>query len=62
LFGVRRPIRYEPTPIVAGDYNHALHADHPDAPSLLDQYLDKHEAPKLGGSPKETAPEDKNQD
>ena len=54
LFGVRRPIRFEPEPIVAGDYNHALHADHPEAPSLLDQYLDQPSEPKLGGAPKET--------
>jgi len=54
LFGVRRPVRYE-QPAVAGDYNHALHVDHPDAPSLLEQYIEKPE-PKLGGGPKETAP------
>jgi hypothetical protein len=29
--------------------------DHPEAPSLLEQYLDKPE-PKLGGAPKETTP------
>jgi hypothetical protein len=52
LFGVRRPIRFEsPTP--AGDYDHALHVDHPEAPSLLEQYLDKPE-PKLGGAPQIT--------
>jgi hypothetical protein len=56
-FGVRRPVRFEPVPVVAGDYDHALHSDHPEAPSLLEQYLDKPE-PKLGGAPKETAPED----
>ena len=39
LFGIRRPERVAPT--AAGDYNHALHVDHPDAPSLLDQYLEK---------------------
>jgi amino acid transporter len=39
LFGVRRPERQPPTP--AGDYNHALHVDHPDAPSMLESYLDK---------------------
>jgi hypothetical protein len=55
LFGVRRPVRYEPVPAVAGDYDHALHVDHPEAPSLLEQYLDKPQ-PKLGGSPKETEP------
>jgi amino acid transporter len=54
LFGVRRPTRYE-QPAVAGDYNHALHVDHPEAPSLLEQYLDKPQ-PKVGGGPKETEP------
>jgi hypothetical protein len=54
-FGVRRPLRFEPAPIPAGDYDHALHSDHPDAPSLLDQYID-HPEPHLGGAPKETAP------
>ncbi len=55
LFGVRRPMRYEaPTP--AGDYDHALHVDHPEAPSLLQQYLDsKPKEPKLGGTPKQTS-------
>jgi hypothetical protein len=52
LFGVRRPVRFE-TPAPAGDYDHALHVDHPEAPSLLAQYLDKPE-PKLGGAPKAT--------
>jgi hypothetical protein len=56
LFGVRRPVRYE-VPAVAGDYDHALHVDHPEAPSLLEQYLDKPE-PKLGGAPKETSSTD----
>jgi hypothetical protein len=55
LFGVHRPLRYE-TPIPAGDYDHALHVDHPDAPSLLEEYLDKPE-PRIGGAPKETKPE-----
>ncbi len=56
LFGIRRPLRYEP-PVVAGDYIHALHVDHPDAPSILEQYLgDNPTTPKLGGAPKQTAP------
>jgi hypothetical protein len=55
LFGIHRPLRYEP-PAVAGDYDHALHSDHPEAPSFLAQYLEKEEEPKLGGKPKDTAP------
>jgi hypothetical protein len=54
VFGVRRPLRFE-TPILAGDYDHAVHSDHADAPSLLEQYMD-HPEPKVGGAPKETAP------
>jgi hypothetical protein len=50
--GVIRPVRYEPPP-PAGDYDHALHTDHPDAPSFLDQYIYKPE-PRLGGAPKQT--------
>ncbi len=57
-FGVRRPVRFDP-PIPAGDYNHALHSDHPDAPSLLEQYMPKPE-PKAGGAPKETEPGEEN--
>jgi hypothetical protein len=53
MFGVRRPLRYEPVP--AGDYDHALHVDHPEAPSLLEQYLEKPE-PRLGGAPQVTEP------
>jgi hypothetical protein len=53
--GVRRPMRYEP-PAPAGDYDHALHIDHPEAPSLLEQYLNTAE-PRLGGAPKETRAE-----
>jgi hypothetical protein len=54
LFGVRRPMRTQ-TPVAAGDYDHALHVDHPEAPSLLEQYLDR-PTPKVGGAPRETAP------
>jgi len=52
LFGVLRPVRYDPPP-PAGDYDHALHVDHPEAPSFLDQFMDKPE-PRLGGAPKQT--------
>ncbi len=57
LFGVRRPVRFEPAPAPAGNYDHALHIDHPEAPSFLEQYLDTQmREPRLGGKPKETAP------
>jgi hypothetical protein len=55
LLGLHRPLRYEP-PAPAGDYDHALHSDHPEAPSFLAQYLEKKDEPHLGGKPKETAP------
>jgi amino acid transporter len=55
LFGVYRPTRFEPQPIVAGDYDHAVHSDDSNAPSFLEPYLEKPE-PKAGGPPKETAP------
>ena len=60
LFGIHRPVRYE-LPAPAGEYDHALHVDHADAPSLLEQYLDnKPKKPTVGGAPKQTAPgEDK---
>jgi len=40
LFGVRRPVRYDP-PVPAGDYDHALHVDDPGAPSLPEKYMDQ---------------------
>jgi len=57
LFGVRRPLRYEPAPAQAGDYDHALHVDHPEAPSFLEQYINEQPKPepRLGGHPHETA-------
>jgi hypothetical protein len=42
LFGIRCPDRIAPA--AAGDYNHALHVDDPEAPSLLEQYLVKPDA------------------
>ena len=55
LFGVRRPVRYEPPP-PAGEYDEALHIDHPEAKSFLEQYLNSQPSPepRLGGQPRET--------
>jgi hypothetical protein len=57
LFGVRRPKSLE-VPAVAGDYDHSLHLDHPEAPSFLEQYLEvsrPKSEPRVGGAPHETA-------
>jgi hypothetical protein len=56
IFGVHRPVQMEP-PIPAGDYDHAIHSDDLEAPSLLAQYLDAKpkKQPRLGGKPKVTA-------
>jgi amino acid transporter len=63
LFGIRRPMRYEPQPIAAGDYDHALHTDHPDAPSLLAPYLkDSPPKPRPDDNPEENNPSDNAQD
>jgi len=40
LFGVRRPVRDE-KPVAAGDYDHALHVDDPNAPSILAKYFEQ---------------------
>ena len=55
LFGVRRPVRYE-RPVTPGDFDDAIHTDHPEAPSFLDQYITADPVePRLGGAPKQTA-------
>ncbi len=56
LFGINRPVRYTPPP-PAGPYDDALHVDHPEARSFLDQYLESQPLPmpRLGGQPKQTA-------
>jgi hypothetical protein len=56
LFGVNRPVRYD-KPLPAGEYDDALHVDHPEAPSFFEQYLSSLEKPmpRLGGQPKQTA-------
>ncbi len=57
LFGIYRPVRYAP-PLPAGDYDDALHVDHPGAPSFIDQYLDNTSEPPephIGDQPNVTA-------
>lgn len=55
-FGVRRPIGYD-RPVPAGEYDDALHVDHPEARSFIDRYLEQNAPdPRLGGSPKQTMP------
>jgi hypothetical protein len=56
IFGVHRPAPADPPP-AAGEYDDAVHSDHPEAKSFLEQYLDSLPAsePRLGGQPKQTA-------
>ena len=54
LFGVRRPVRYEPAPAPAGEFDQALHLDHPEAPSFLEQYLQDQPAPQARIQPEVT--------
>jgi len=58
LVGIRRPMRYEPKPVPAGDYDHAIHSDQADAPSFLAQYLTVENTPRLGGKPNQTGKPD----
>jgi hypothetical protein len=58
LLGIRRPMRFTP-PVAAGDYDHALHIDHPEAPSILAPYLEMEAArqprrrrPRANGRPR----------
>ena len=58
LFGVRRPVRFEP--VVAGEYDHAVHSDPNNVDSFLAPYLTPTTVePHIGGQPNVTeAPED----
>ena len=55
IFGIRRAVMAK-VPVRAGEYNDALHVDHPEAPSLLEQYLENQpkREPRVGGKPKQT--------
>jgi len=47
VFGLRRIDVAEPVP--AGDYDHAIHSDHPESPSFLAPYLDAAAPAPQGG-------------
>jgi len=53
LFGVRRLLRYAPAPVPAGEYDEAVHVDHPEAPSLLQEHLEPEHAANVGHKPGE---------
>ncbi len=55
FFGVRRPTRFEPQPVAAGEYDEALHIDHAEAPSILLTHMNNDNMPHVGGSPNVTA-------
>lgn len=44
MLGVRRPVRFDP-PLPAGEYDEAVHIDHPEAPSILVRYIDPQPKP-----------------
>jgi hypothetical protein len=56
VLGVHRLVGCE-HPAAAGDYDHAVHSDHPEAPSLLAEYLDNQPQPepRVGGKPPQTS-------
>jgi hypothetical protein len=62
LFGVRRPLRYEP-PVPAGEYEEVIHGHEHGATTVLDQYLESQPKPEphIGGAPSETAETDSRQ-
>ncbi|MHC1770427.1 MAG: amino acid permease [Flexilinea sp.] len=58
LFGVRRPVRYE-KPVMAGDYDEAIHADSPD--TFMDRYMNVPPGEQVGRQPNvttETVPDE----
>jgi amino acid transporter len=57
MFGIFKPLRFEdqPVPVEAGPFENAM--NHGEHKTFLDEYLQKPE-PRVGGSPKESAPED----
>jgi hypothetical protein len=58
LFGVRRPVRFDP-PVPSGSFDEMMiNADREQTYTPLSQYLINPEEPHLGGKPKETGPED----
>ena len=59
LFGVRRPVRYEP-PVESGEYERAIHASLDSEESFLEPYLTDN-MPHLGGAPNETGLPDSSQ-
>jgi hypothetical protein len=57
MFGIFKPLRFDeqPVPVEAGPFENAM--NHGEHKTFLDEYLPKPE-PRVGGAPKESAPED----
>ncbi len=58
LFGIHRPLRYEPAPFPAGEYDEAMHIDHPVEPMPHPLVEPTVEALQVGGKPHETSSDD----
>jgi amino acid transporter len=60
LFGVHRRLRYAPAPVRAGEYDDAVHVDHPEAPSFLSAYIGPENAPYGHGDESSSSITDRN--
>ncbi len=54
VFGIHRPMRREPKPMLAGEYEDAVKSSHIGDHSFLGQFAEQNAATHLGGSPNET--------
>ncbi len=55
IFGIHRPLRYEPIPVPAGAYDEAMHIDHPLSHPLQPLVETPVEQLQVGGQPHETS-------
>ncbi|MBN1665497.1 MAG: APC family permease [Anaerolineales bacterium] len=58
LFGIHRPLRFEPAPLPSGEYDEAMHIDHPVQPASHPLIEPVMEGLQVGGKPHETSKDD----
>ncbi|MEM5775908.1 MAG: hypothetical protein AAGU05_12975, partial [Anaerolineaceae bacterium] len=59
LFGIHRPLRYEPVPVAAGEYDEALHIDHTVEHTHHPLIEPSEDDLSIGGKPHETSSDDR---